>query len=377
MVRADRGDTLAEFSGGNSAGATGRSLVSWSFETVTKQDRREPQCEKPEQSSGPRVRIHKAGILHMSELVFVGIDIAKEHLDIFVLPTKKAWTIENDADGIESLIGRLNKEAPSVIVMEATGGYEAILAAQLGSAGLPVAVVNPRQVRDFAKGIGKLAKTDSIDAYVLARFAETNRPEPKPLPTEDEKLIKELVRRRRQLVDLRASEKNRLHRVRSERIRKSVLTVIETFSREIQEIDDDLDEMIKQSPLWQEDEEILKSFTGIGPVTARTLLASLPELGKIDRQKISCLVGVAPLNRDSGAMRGKRKIQGGRAHVRHALYMAAVSAIRCNKLIKSFYQRLREAGKPVKVALVACMRKILVITNAMMKSRRPFREVCA
>ena len=239
----------------------------------------------------------------MLEAVFVGIDIAKDHLDVFVLPKKVSWTCNNDADGVTYLIEQLNKEAPSIIVMEATGGYEIILAAQLGSAGLPVAVVNPRQVRDFAKGIGKLAKTDLIDAYVLARFAETNRPEPKPLPTEDEQLIKELLARRRQLVDLRASEKNRLHRVRSQRVRKSVLTVIETLSREIQEIDDDLDKTIKQSPIWRETEDLLKSFTGIGPVTARTLLASLPELGKIDRQKIGCLVGVAPFNKDSGTKR--------------------------------------------------------------------------
>lgn len=313
----------------------------------------------------------------MLEAVFVGIDIAKDHLDVFVLPKKVSWTCNNDADGVTYLIEQLNKEAPSIIVMEATGGYEIILAAQLGSAGLPVAVVNPRQVRDFAKGIGKLAKTDLIDAYVLARFAETNRPEPKPLPTEDEQLIKELLARRRQLVDLRASEKNRLHRVRSQRVRKSVLTVIETLSREIQEIDDDLDKTIKQSPIWRETEDLLKSFTGIGPVTARTLLASLPELGKIDRQKIGCLVGVAPFNKDSGTKRGKRVIQGGRAHVRKALYMAAVTAIRCNKVIKSFYERLTEAGKPFKVSIVACMRKILVITNAMIKSRRPFQGLFA
>lgn len=371
------GCTLAEVSSGSSAGASGRSIVPWSFETVTELDRRRPQCKKPEQSSGPRVRINKTGILHMSELVFVGIDIAKDRLDIFLLPKKESWSCKNSAKDVDLLIERLNKETPSIIVMEATGGFETTLAAQLGSAGLPVAVVNPRQVRDFAKGIGKLAKTDSIDAYVLARFAETNRPEPKPLPTEQEGLIKELVRRHRQLVDLRASEKNRLHRAKSKPVRKSVLAVIEMLSREIQDIDKDLDDIIKQSPIWREDEELLKSFKGIGPGIARTLIASLPELGKISREKISCLVGVAPLNRDSGSMRGKRKIKGGRAQVRNALYMAAVSAIRCNKVIKSFYQNLKEAGKPTKVALVASMRKILIITNAMLKSRRPFVEVSA
>ncbi|MFH0824772.1 MAG: IS110 family transposase [Pseudomonadota bacterium] len=313
----------------------------------------------------------------MLQPVFVGIDIAKGHLDVCVIPGKESWTCQNDSEGVASLIMRLGNIGPSVIVMEATGGYEIMLAAQLGTAGLPVAVVNPRQVRDFAKGIGILAKTDSIDAYVLARFAETNKPKPKPLPSDDEKLIKELVARRRQLVDLRASEKNRLHRARSERVKESVQTVIETLSREIEDIDDDLDKMIKQSPLWRENEDLLKSFTGIGTVTARVLLASLPELGKADRKQISCLVGVAPLNRDSGAKKGKRSIQGGRASVRHALYMATVSAVRFNAVIKTFYKRLREAGKPVKVAMVACMRKILVITNAMVKSRRTFQELSA
>jgi transposase len=311
----------------------------------------------------------------MHEDGFCGIDISKDQLDAHVLPKGVHTTVKNDAQGIASLIALLQQENLTVIVMEATGGYEVTVAAELGAAGLPVAIVNPGQVRDFARGIGKLAKTDAIDAYVLARFAETVRPEPKPLPTEDEKQIKEFVTRRRQLVDLRASEKNRLHRARSMRVRHSIKTVIAALDQEIQDIDKEIDDLIRKSPVWRENEELLETFTGVGSVTARTLLAKLPELGETDRQKIGCLVGLAPLNKDSGKKRGKRMIAGGRADVRTALYMAAVTAIKWNPVIKPFYQRLIAAGKPFKVAIVACMRKILVILNSMIKKRQPFQTV--
>ena len=311
----------------------------------------------------------------MHEDGFCGIDISQDQLDAHVLPKGVHTTVKNDAQGIASLIALLQQENLTVIVMEATGGYEVTVAAELGAAGLPVAIVNPGQVRDFARGIGKLAKTDAIDAYVLARFAETVRPEPKPLPTEDEKQIKEFVTRRRQLVDLRASEKNRLHRARSMRVRHSIKTVIAALDQEIQDIDKEIDDLIRKSPVWRENEELLETFTGVGSVTARTLLAKLPELGETDRQKIGCLVGLAPLNKDSGKKRGKRMIAGGRADVRTALYMAAVTAIKWNPVIKPFYQRLIAAGKPFKVAIVACMRKILVILNSMIKKRQPFQTV--
>lgn len=313
----------------------------------------------------------------MPEEVYIGIDVAQDRLDVHTLPQDTGFSCKNDPKGIRSLIERLKREAPLVIVMEASGGLENDTAVELGIAGLPVAVVNPRQVRDFARGIGKSAKTDKIDAYVLASFARTNKVEPKPLPSETEQLFKDLVRRRRQLVDLRASEKNRLRRVRSQPVRDSILVVIRTLDEQIRTIDRDLGDILKDSPLWREKEELLKTFNGIGPVTARTLIALLPELGHANRQQITALVGLAPLNRDSGKMRGRRMIAGGRSDVRNALYMAAVSSIKHNRKIKTFYNRLIQAGKPVKVALTACMRKILIILNAMMKAKLSFGELSA
>lgn len=310
----------------------------------------------------------------MHEDVFVGIDIAQESLDVHVLPQGDALKCQNDADGIEKLVRYLQKLAPRVIIMEASGGFEISLAAELGAANLPLAIVNPRQVRDFARGIGKLAKTDAIDAYVLASFAQTNKIEPKPLLSEEEQLIKDLVRRRQQLVNLRATEKNRLYRVRSKPVRDSILMLIQTLDEQIRNIDRDLDNIIKNSPMWRDKEDLLKSFKGVGPVTARTLLALLPELGDANRQEIAALVGLAPVNRDSGKMRGKRMIAGGRTDVRNALYMAAVSAIKHNCKIKALYDRLKQAGKPAKVALTACMRRILIILNVMIKTNRPFEE---
>jgi len=310
------------------------------------------------------------------EDVFVGIDIAQERLDVHVLPQGDALKFQNDAKGIEKLIRHLRKAAPKVIVMESSGGFEISLAAELGAADLPLAAVNPRQVRDFARGIGKLAKTDSIDAYVLASFAQTNKIEPRPLPSEEEQLIKDLVRRRQQLISLRATEKNRLHRVRSKPVRESILVVIQTLDEQIRSIDRDLDNILRSSPLWRDKEDLLKSFSGVGPVTARTLLALLPELGKANRQQIAALVGLAPLNRDSGKMKGKRMIAGGRTDVRNALYMAALTASKHNSTIKAFYERLTQAGKPAKVALTACMRRILVILNAMIKRKQPFQAFC-
>jgi transposase len=323
------------------------------------------------------VRIHKEGMSHVLKEVFVGIDIAQDMLDVHALPQGIAFTCQNNADGVEELIKRLQMQAPRVIVMEASGGLEIRLASELAAAHLPLAIVNPRQVRDFARGIGKLAKTDAIDAYVLACFAQANKVEAKLLPSEQEQLIKDLVRRRRQLVDLRAAEKNRLHRVRSQRVRQSILVVIQTLDEQIRNIDHDLDDTLKSSSVWRDKEDLLKSFKGVGPITARTLLALLPELGNVTRQQIAALVGIAPLNRDSGKMRGKRMIGGGRTDVRNVLYMAAVSASKHNRTIKVFYQRLIQAGKPVKVALTACMRKILVILNAMMKKKCAFEAVCA
>lgn len=311
----------------------------------------------------------------MLKETFVGIDIAKDKLDVHVLPKGTDFTCQFDASGIASLLSRLQEENPTMIIMEATGGREAIVAAELGAVGLPVAIVNPRQVRDFARGIGKLAKTDKIDAFVLARFGETNRPEPQPIPTEQQSQFKELVTRRRQLIGLRSAEKNRTHCARSQRVRQSIEAVITTLDRELAQIDRDIDDLIRNSPLWREQEKLLRTFKGVGPVVSRTVLAKLPELGKLDRQEIACLVGVAPLNKDSGKMRGKRMISGGRKDVRDALFMAARTAVNHNKVIKPFYERLIKAGKLYKVAMTACMRKILVILNAMVREKRPFQVV--
>lgn len=311
----------------------------------------------------------------MPKEIFVGIDVSEEKLDVHVLPTGLSISCRNDAQGIDGLLKQLKKSPPSIIVMEATGGLERLPAAELGSSGLAVAVVNPRQVRDFARGIGKLAKTDSIDAYVLARFAETTKPVPKALESDEEALLKDLVKRRRQLVDLRAGEKNRLRRARSQPIQQSILMLIQTLENQIRKIDLDLDDNLRGSPIWREKEELLKSFTGIGSITSRTLLALLPELGRVDRGQIASLVGLAPRNKDSGKMRGKRKISGGRADVRKTLYMAALTAISHNSTIKEYHERLIAAGKPFKVAITACMRKILVILNAMAKSNTRYEEL--
>lgn len=309
----------------------------------------------------------------MRKKTFVGIDVSKDQLDVHMLPKATHFTCQYNAEGITLLLSRLRKEHPTMIIMEATGGYEITVAAELGSAGLPVAVVNPRQVRDFAKGIGKLAKTDKIDAFVLARFGEATEPQAQPMPTDEERQIKELVTRRRQLVELRAAEKNRRHSTHSTRVRQSIDTVITTLDREIEEVDRDIDDLIRNSPLWREQEELLRTFKGVGPVVSRTVIAKLPELGKLNRQEVACLVGLAPLNKDSGKKRGKRVISGGRKDVRDALYMAAGTAAKHNKLIKPFYERLMKAGKIYKVAITACMRKILVILNAMVREKRPFQ----
>ena len=355
----------------------GRSFATCSSESDQQQDRRMSRCEKPEQSPGPIEESESTseGYLVVPDEIFVGIDVSEERLDVHVLPKGLSISFQNNTKGIDDLVKQLKKSPPSIIVMEATGGLERLPAAELGSSGLAVAIVNPRQVRDFARGIGKLAKTDSIDAYVLARFAETTRPVPKALESDEEALLKDLVKRRRQLVDLRAGEKNRLRRARSQLIQQSILMLIQSLEDQIRKIDLDLDNNLRKSPIWREKEELLKSFKGVGTVTARTLLALLPELGQAHRGQIASLVGLAPRNKDSGKMRGTRKISGGRADVRKTLYMAALTAISHNSTIRKYHERLIAAGKPFKVAITGCMRKMLVILNAMVKSNKRFEEV--
>lgn len=303
--------------------------------------------------------------------VFVGIDVSKQQLDIAVRPTARLWTVGNDEAGVSALIAELRQLAPTLIVLEATGGLEMPLAGALAATGLPLAIINPRQVRDFARSTGVLAKTDRLDAQLLARFAEVVRPDPRPLPDAQAQELSALVLRRRQLIEMLTAEKNRLS-IAPRRIRPQIQVHIEWLHRQLAQFDDELRELVRSSPLWREKDDVLRSAPGVGPVLATTLLAGLPELGTLTRQQIAALVGVAPLNRDSGTLRGRRTVWGGRAHIRAVLYMATLVATRRNPVIAAFYQRLVAAGKARKVALTACMHKLLTILNAMLKHRTPW-----
>jgi transposase len=300
--------------------------------------------------------------------VFIGIDVSKAQLDVCVRPLASRESFANDEVGIRTLVKGLGKLQPTLIVLEATGGVERHVVRALASEELPVVVVNPRQVRDFAKATGQLAKTDRIDAEVLARFGEAVRPELRPLPDVSSQELRALVARRRQITEMIVAESNRLSGA-SKRVRKRIDAHIRWLEAELDRADKDLDQNIAQSPIWREKEDLLKSVPGIGPVISRTLLAELPELGRCNRKQIAALVGVAPLNWDSGTLRGRRTIWGGRSAVRAALYMAALVASRRNAVIQDFYRRLRNTGKAPKVALVACMRKLLTILNAMIKHK--------
>jgi len=313
----------------------------------------------------------------MSQEAFVGIDVAKDHLDVHILPSGTSARFDTDSRGLDALVEAVKEIFPKSIVLEATGGYERVVAASLTAEGLSPAVVNPRQIRDFARATGRLAKTDKIDAQILAHFAQTIRPVARPIPTDTEKALKELVVRRRQLVDARAKEKNRHGQMSSESALGSIQRMIKTLDQEIAEIDRELDDHIKQNPAMVEKYELLITTPGIGPNTARVIVVQLVELGQLNRRQIAALLGVAPMNRDSGSMRGRRMISGGRSDVRKIFYMATLVATRYNKKIREFYQRLRAAGKPAKVAIVACMRKLLGILNAMIKHKEPFMAFSA
>jgi len=297
---------------------------------------------------------------------FVGIDVSKQQLEIAVRPSGETWTAAHDEAGLSALVARLRDLTPTLIVLEATGGWEVAVAGALAAAALPVAVMNPRQVRDFARSTGTLAKTDRLDAQMLAQFAEAVRPEPRPLPDVQAQELTALLQRRRQLVEMLTAEKNRLT-VASRRIRPQLQAHIEWLHKQIAQFDEDLRQLIRASPLWREKDDLLRSTPGVGPVLATTLVAALPELGLLTRRQIAALVGVAPLNRDSGTRRGRRAVWGGRAQVRAVLYMSTVVAVRHNPVLSAFYQRLRAAGKAPKLALTACMRKLLTILNAMLK----------
>jgi transposase len=303
----------------------------------------------------------------MTSPVFIGIDVAKATLDIAVRPSGECWQLANEDAAWPALLTRLGPLAPTLVVLEATGGFEHAVVAALAAAGVPVVVANPRQVRDFARATGQLAKTDAIDAQILALFAERVRPAPRPLPTAAAQALDAVLTRRRQLLEMLTAERNRLGLARSP-VARRIRTHIRWLERELADVDHDLGRLIEQSPLWRAQDDLLRSVPGVGPVISRTLLGELPELGHLTRKQIAALVGVAPLARDSGTLRGKRRVWGGRAPGRAVLYMGALVATRWNPVIRRFYQRLRAAGKPPKVALVACMRKLLIILNAMVRT---------
>jgi transposase len=309
--------------------------------------------------------------MNKNEHVVAGIDVSKAVLDVAVLPRGEILQFSNEASGIDELGSKLKSIAVDLVVMEATGGYETAVATALVAAGLRVAVVNPRQIRDFAKATGRLAKNDRIDAQVIAAFGQAIEPEIVRLPDEDARKLEALLVRRRQLVAMRVQEVNRLGLMQGA-MRKNIKAHVEWLEKQINRLDIDLTAGLRSSPAWRAKDDLLQSFKGVGPTTSSTLIVGLPELGQLDRRAIAALVGLAPFNRDSGVMRGRRSIYGGRSQVRTVLYMAATTAIRCNPVIHPFYERLRARGKPHKLAMVACMRKMLTILNAMVRQSTPW-----
>ena len=306
--------------------------------------------------------------------IFVGIDIAKADFVVACRPAGTSWTARNATAGIAATVDRLRALAPSLIVLEATGGYETALVVALAAAALPVVVANPRQVHDFGKATGQLAKTDRLDAQLLALFAERVQPAPRPVPDAALQQLAALSTSRRQLVDMLTAERNRLEHAAAP-VRRELTRHIHWLKRRVTAVDRDLEDTLQQSPIWRAKENLLCSAPGVGPVVSRTLLTDLPELGQLTRKEIAALVGVAPLARDSGTLRGTRVIWGGRAPVRAVLYMGALVAAHRNPVIRAFYRRLLALGKPKKVALVACMRKLLTILNAMMRTNTRWQEV--
>lgn len=304
---------------------------------------------------------------------FVGIDVSKSQLDVYVRPTGLAFSLPRTPDGLAELVARLLSLTPKLVVLEATGGFEITAAAAIAGASLPLAVANPRQVRDFARACGQLAKTDTLDAKAIALFAERMQPEARAVPNAEARALADLVARRRQVVEMITAEGHRQREARNPKLATRIGTHVAWLRQELAEIERDLDGAVKGSSVWHANAVLLTSVPGVGNTTARTLLAELPELGSIDRRKIAALVGVAPLNRDSGTLRGRRAVQGGRASVRAALYMAALVAARRNAAVRELYLRLRAAGRPAKVALTACMRKLLTILNAILRTQQPWK----
>jgi transposase len=312
-----------------------------------------------------------------------GIDVSKDRLDVALHPGGEAFTVTRDAAGLDALVARLAPLAPRIVALEATGGYESVVAATLGAAGLPVAVVNPAQVRAFANALGRRAKTDPLDAAVIAHFAAATRPEVRPLPDAATQHLADLLARRRQIIAMMVAERQRQKRLTggggrpqatAERLRKSIARLLEALQKELSEVDRAIDEAVRGSPLWRDKEALLASVPGVGPIIARTLLAELPELGRLDRREIAALAGLAPWTRQSGQWKGRSVIGGGRAVVRAALFMGAITAVRHNPILEAFRERLLAAGKPKLVALIAVARKLLTILNAIARSGQPWRH---
>lgn len=304
--------------------------------------------------------------------ITVGIDVAKDRLDVAVRPSGEAFVVERNAAGLEALAERLKRLAPHLVALEATGGFETVAAAALAGAGLPVVIVNPAQIRAFAKAIGQRAKTDPIDAAVIAHFAEATRPEPRPLPDAETRLLADLVTRRRQIIDMIGAERQREKRA-TPRLQKSIARLVRALEKELASVDGDLDDAVRGSPAWREKEDLLASVPGIGPTIARTLIAELPELGGLSRKQVAALAGLAPFTRQSGRWRGRSFIGGGRVAVRTALFMGAMVAKRHNPVLKAFFDRLVAAGKPKMVALIAVARKLITILNAIVRDQKPWQ----
>jgi transposase len=305
---------------------------------------------------------------------FVGVDVSKDRLDVHVRPSGETFAVARDSEGLEALVAALRRFDVALVVLEATGGFELTVAATLAGASLPLAVVNPRQIRAFARATGRLAKTDALDAEAIALFAERIRPAPRPVAGEEAQALRELVARRRQLVEMIGQERNRSRQARARRVQRSLAATLRVLEAELARLDRDIDGAVRGSPAWREADDLLTSVPGIGDVTSRTLIADLPELGQIGRRRIAATVGVAPFNRDSGRWRGHRAIAGGRTDVRNTLFMATLSAIRWNPVIRAHYGRLVEAGRPKKVAIIACLRHLLTILDAILRTKKPWRN---
>lgn len=303
----------------------------------------------------------------------VGIDVSKDHLDVHLLPGGESFRVDHDQDGLEVLLTSLQREESVLVALEATGGFESVVAAKLSTAGLPVVIVNPVQVRRFAQAIGKRAKTDPIDAAVIAHFAEATKPEVRELPDEATRLLGELIARRRQIVQMIVSERNRARMLTSPELKKSVSRLLKALQRELKAVDKEIDDNIRKTPLWREKEDLLRSVPGVGPNIARTILAELPELGALGRRQVASLVGVAPFTRQSGKWRGQSFIWGGRSKVRAALFMGALVAVRHNPTLRDFYERLLARGKAKKQALIAVVRKLITILNAILRDGQPWQ----